>query len=91
MLGVALSKRHHAGGRLEAALPRHGGADAATPSPIGTKKPPRFPEAAFIGVIANYFFFAAFLAAFFTAFFLGAAEPSAMAAWAAARRATGTR
>ena len=64
-----------------------------------TKKPPRFPGAALdsseVG-FAAYFFFAAFLATFFAgaflaAFFAGAALPSSIAAWAAARRATGTR
>ena len=55
------------------------------------KKPPRVPGAALDSSevsVAAYFFFAAFLAAFFAA---GAALPSSIAAWAAARRATGTR
>ena len=63
----------------------------------GTKKPPQA-DLRRLGMLSRrragaYFFLAAFLAAFFVclAGALAAAEPSAIAAWAAARRATGTR
>ena len=76
---------------LPGAMPMVG----ATP-PTAKKSRPGFPGRPWMVrsevSVAAYFFFAAFLAAFLAgAFLAGAALPSSIAAWAAARRATGTR